>query len=137
MRRRYIAHSLFRTQLNIWCSFFTKIVNAWKSLALHKMLNRLSIAFLNASLSNTVQKTCKRHLLSHIKHFVSIFLSCIFSFVEQIRNNVLQNEIKDLTFKVSNLSITFFFKIISYEGPNIYDIHTKRRQEIFCRFYCL
>ena len=38
-----------------------------------------------------------------------------------------QSETKDLN-KVSNLSITFFFKIISYEGPNIYDIHTERRR---------
>ena len=43
------------------------------------------------------------------------------------KKNLLQNEIKDLTFEVSNLSITFFFKIISWEGPNIYDIHTERR----------
>ena len=29
--------------------------------------------------------------------------------MEQIKKNVLQNEIKDLTFEVSNVSITFFF----------------------------
>ena len=34
---------------------------------------------------------------------------------------------KDLIFEVSNLSIISFFKMISYEGPNIYDIHTERR----------
>ena len=45
--------------------------------------------------------------------------------MEKIKKKVLQNEIKDLTFEVSNLSISFF-KIIFYEGPNIYDIHTER-----------
>ena len=40
---------------------------------------------------------------------------------------MLRNEIYYLTFEVSNLSISFFFEIISYEGPNIYDIHTERR----------
>ena len=43
------------------------------------------------------------------------------------QKNVLQNVIKDLIFEVSNLSITFFFQIISYERPNIYYIHTERR----------
>ena len=43
------------------------------------------------------------------------------------QKKVLQSEIKDLTFEVSNLSITLFFKIISYERPNIHDIHTERR----------
>ena len=71
--------------------------------------HRLLIGFLNMSLGNTGQKTFKRHLLNHVKHFVSLFLSSIFSSVEQIKKNVLQNEIKDLTFEVSNLSITFFF----------------------------
>ena len=33
----------------------------------------------------------------------------MFYFVEQIKKIVLQNEIKDLTFEVSNLSFTFFF----------------------------
>ena len=65
--------------------------------------------FLNTSFDITVQEAFKRHLFNHIKHFVFLFLSCIFSFVEQIRKNVLQNEIKDLIFEVSNLSITFFF----------------------------
>ena len=51
--------------------------------------------------------------------------------------NVLQNEMKDWTFEVSNLSNTFFFKIISYEGPNIYVIHTERRWGGFkiCRVF--
>ena len=41
---------------------------------------------------------------------------------------MLQNEIKDLTFEVSNLSITFLFlKSIFYEGPNICDILAERR----------
>ena len=44
------------------------------------------------------------------------------------QKNALQNEIKGLTFEVSNLSITFFFRIIYYEGPNIYNIHTERRR---------
>ena len=42
---------------------------------------------------------------------------------------MLQNEMKDLTFEVSNLvspSLSFF-KSISYEGPNIYNIHKERR----------
>ena len=43
-----------------------------------------------------------------------------------MKKNVLQNEIEDLIFEVSNLS-TFFFLIISYERPNIYYIHTERR----------
>ena len=50
---------------------------------------------------------------------------------------MLRNEIYYLTFEVSNLSITFFFKIISYEGPNIYDIHTERNLrglKIYCLF---
>ena len=34
---------------------------------------------------------------------------------------MLQKEIRDLTFKVSNLSL-HFFKILSYKGPSIYDI---------------
>ena len=33
----------------------------------------------------------------------------MFYFVEQIKKIVLQNEIKDLTFEVSNLAFTFFF----------------------------
>ena len=41
------------------------------------------------------------------------------------RKNVLQNEIKDLTFEVSNPSLSFFL-IISKEGPNIYYIRTER-----------
>ena len=43
------------------------------------------------------------------------------------KQNVLHNETKDLTFEVSNISINFFFKIISYEEPNIYDILTETR----------
>ena len=44
------------------------------------------------------------------------------------QKDMLQNEMEDLIFEVSNLSIAFFFKkIISYEGPKIYDIHTERR----------
>ena len=43
-----------------------------------------------------------------------------------MKKNVLQNEIEDLIFEVSDLS-TFFFLIISYERPNIYYIHTERR----------
>ena len=49
---------------------------------------------------------------------------------------MLQNEIKDLIFEVSNLSITFFLKSFP-EGPNIYDIHTEKRQggvKICCVF---
>ena len=54
------------------------------------------------------------------------------------QKDMLQNEMKDLIFEVSNLSIAFFFKkIISYEGPKIYDIHTERRWgglKICCMF---
>ena len=47
-----------------------------------------------------------------------------FSFVEQIKKqnekqNKLHNETKDLTFQVSNFSITFFLKIIFYEGGGL------------------
>ena len=74
--------------------------------------HRLLIEFLNTSLGNTVQKdtseTVKRHVLNHIKHSVSLFLSCIFYFEKQIKKNVSQNKIKDLI-EISNLSITFFF----------------------------
>ena len=64
--------------------------------------NILLIGFLNTFLATL----SKKHLLNHVKQFVSLFVSCIFSFVEQIRKNVLQNEIKDLTFKVF-----LFFKL--------------------------
>ena len=44
------------------------------------------------------------------------------------QKDMLQNEMKDLIFEVSNLSIAFFFKkVISHDGPKIYDIHTERR----------
>ena len=48
----------------------------------------------------------------------------MFSFVEQIKKqnekqNLLQNETNDLSFEVSNLSITFFLKIISYQTFDI------------------
>ena len=35
------------------------------------------------------------------------------------KQNVLQNKTKDLTFEVSYLSITFFFKIIFYQTFDI------------------
>ena len=53
---------------------------------------------------------------------MSLYLPKTFYFVEQIKH-VAESNIK---MKVSNLSTTFFLKIISYEGPNIYDI-TQRR----------
>ena len=43
------------------------------------------------------------------------------------KKNVLQKELKNLTFEVSNLSTVF--KILSYNGPNIYDIRTERGLE--------
>ena len=99
---------------------------------------RLLIGFLNTSLGNTIQKgTFKRHLHNHIKHSVSLFLSCVFYFLEQIKKNLLQNEIKDLTFEVSDFSITFFCKKYSYEGPITYNIHTERGRGGFkiCRVF--
>ena len=78
--------------------------------------HRLLIEFLNTPRVNMGQKTFKRPLLNHMKQ-VSSFWSSIFSFVEQIKKqNVLQNETKGLAFEVSDLSITFFYKIISCKG---------------------
>ena len=50
---------------------------------------------------------------------------------------MLQNEIKDLTFEVSDLSITFFFYIISYEGPNIMTSTQKGGEEALKFVACL
>ena len=89
--------------------------------------HRLLIGFLNTPLGNNVQKTSKRHFLNHIKHFVSLFLSCtFFMFFYVLWNkskNLLGNKMKDLTLKSLISPSLSFFKIISYDGPNIYDIH--------------
>ena len=69
--------------------------------------HRLLIGFLNTSLGNNGQKTFKRHFLNHIWHSVSLFL--LYFLLWNNQKNMCQNEIKDLTFEVSNLSITFFF----------------------------
>ena len=50
------------------------------------------------------------------------------------QKKVLQNEIKDIALEASNLSITFFFLIISYDGPNIYD---KGAEEVSKFVVCL
>ena len=42
--------------------------------------------------------------------------------MKQIKKNVLQKEIKDLTLEVSD-SFTHFLKIFSCKGPSIYDVH--------------
>ena len=60
-----------------------------------KMLHhRLLIGFLDMFLCNAVKKflTFKRHLTNHIKHFVSLFLSCIFYFVKQIKKTCYRNK---------------------------------------------
>ena len=41
--------------------------------------------------------------------------------MEQIKKNLFQKDIKDFTFEVSN-PLTHFL-ILSYKGPNIYDVH--------------
>ena len=41
--------------------------------------------------------------------------------MEQIKKNLFQKNIKDFTFEVSN-PLTHFL-ILSYKGPNIYDVH--------------
>ena len=110
-------------------------------LGLQKLLHHgLLVRFLNMSLGNTGQKTCKRYLKDTpqpYKAFCFFILSfCFFILYSYCyiffcgtnqknneKQNVSQNETKDLTFKISNLSITFFF----YEGPNIYEILTERR----------
>ena len=95
--------------------------------------DRLLIGFLNTPLGNTDQKTSKRHFLNHIKHFVSLFLSCTFFYVFfyvlwNKSKNLLRNKMKDLTLKSLISPSLSFLKIISYDGPNIYDIHKERRK---------
>ena len=97
---------------------FFQIVNGWKSLLCLQILLNHTLDWVSKYFS---WQHWPRHLLNHIKRFVSLFLSCIFSFVKQLKKqnekqNVLQNETKDLTFEVSNLSITFFFKIIFFKN---------------------
>ena len=97
------------------------------------------------SLDITLKKI--RHLkdfLNHIKYFFLYSYHVNFILWNKIKN-VLQKEIKDLPFEISDPSAHFFLKILSYKGPNIYDVHTERgwgglqmvlfKQQIYCSFF--
>ena len=89
---------------------------------------RLLIGFLNTSLCNTVQEgTSKRYLniLNHIKHSVSLFLSCTFYFVEQIKKCVTE---WNKRFNLWSLWPLHHFLFLYYFlwGTKHYDIHTER-----------
>ena len=66
-------------------------------LFLQKHSTETSVWVLNMTLGNTVKKnwTFKRQSPSHIKLFISLFLSCIY-FVAKIRKNMSQKKVKDL-----------------------------------------
>ena len=85
--------------------------------------HRLLIGFLYTSLGNTVKKI--RHLQGipqPYKHFV-YFYNVYFIYGTN-KKNVLQKEIKDFTFEVSNLS-THFFLILFYKDQT-FIISTQR-----------
>ena len=106
-------------------------------LSLQKMLHhRLLIGFLNMSLGNIVQKTCKRHVkdISSYKTFCFFILMYIL-LCGTNQNNVLQNEIKDLTFEVSNLSITFFVKKIFPMRDQTWHSHRRRWGLEICHIF--
>ena len=67
------------------------------------------------------------HLLVTIKkhHFVSLFLWCMFYFVEQIRKCATERNKRSNLWSLQSLQSPFFL-ILSNEGPNIYDVDTDR-----------
>ena len=101
-----------------------------------KMLHhRLLIGFLDMFLCNAVKNflTFKRHLTNHIKHFVSLFLLCIFHFVEQIKKTSYRNK----RFRFS-LHSTFLKKKIHIRDRTIMMSTRTGSGEIFVfkRAYC-
>ena len=68
-----------------------------------KMLHRrILIGFLNASFSNTIKK------IRHLKDILFVYSYPVYLICRTNKKNVLQKEIKNLTFEVSNLSIHLF-----------------------------
>ena len=109
---RYISKSLFRTQLNIYGGVVLQKQLMAKSCYFSKNApSQTCFGFLNTSLGNTGKKIeFKRHFLNHVKYFVSLFLSCIFYLVEQIKKT-LEKKIENLTFEVSDPSTHFLKKL--------------------------
>ena len=71
---------------------------------------RILIGFLNAPFSNTIKK------IRHLKDILFVYSYPVYLICRTNKKNVLQKEIKNLTFEVSSLSIhLFYFFPIRYQ----------------------
>ena len=94
------------------------------------------------SVGNTVQKdTPKRYLRdisSIIKNIMLLYSNHVyFTLRNKLKKNVLQNEIKDLLFEVSNPSTLFFFKLFPMRDQAFITSIQKEGEEVLKSVVCL
>ena len=104
------------------------MINGWKSICKKILPHTLLIGFLNTSLGNNDQKTSPQSY----KAFCFFILIIYIFFCGINQKNLLQNEIKDLLFEVSNFSSTFCF--FNYLRDQIFMTSTQKGGEEVWKF---